>query len=87
MHGSGKLVHPRKSMVAAVNVFAGKAAIPTETIGALCKVFSSFARTAPCIEIANVTLDRLMHQIVPRTIFACVGIQGLDVQRQVRGSR
>ena len=50
-------------MVAAVNVFAGKgkAAIPTETIGALCKVFISFARITPCIEIANVTLDRLMN--------------------------
>ena len=75
-------------MVAAVNVFAGKgkAAIPTETIGALCKGFSSFAIIAPCIEMANVILDRLIHQITPRTIFACVGIQGLDVQRQVRGS-
>ena len=74
--------------MAAVNVFAGKgkAAIPTETVRALCKVFISFGRIAPCIEIANVTLDRLMHQIIPRTIFACVGIQGLDVQRQVRGS-
>ena len=40
-----------------------------------------------CIEIANVTLDRLiMHHIIPRTIFACVEIQGFDVQCQVRGS-
>ena len=74
-------------MVAAVNVFAGKgkAAIPAETVRALCKVFISFGRIAPCIEIANVTLDRLMHQIIPRTIFAWVEIQRLDVERQVRG--
>ena len=72
-----------------MNVFAskGRAAIPTETVRALCKVFIiSFEGIAPCIEIANVTLDRLMHQIIPRSIFACVGIQGLDVQRLVRGS-
>ena len=76
-------------MVAAVNVFAGKgkSAIPTEMVRALCKVLTSFGRIAPCIEIANITLDRLiMHQINPRTILACVGIQELDVQRQVRGS-
>ena len=62
-------------MAAAVNVFAGKGkvAIPTETVRALCKVFISFGRIPPCIEIANVTLDRLMHQIIPRTIFACMG--------------
>ena len=75
-------------MVAVVDVFAGngKAAIPTETVRALCKVFISFGKIAPCVEIANATLDRLMHQIITRTIFACVGIQGLDVQREVRGS-
>ena len=75
-------------MVATVNVFAGKGkvAIPTETVRALCEFFISFGRIAPCIEIPNVTLDRLMHQIIPRTILAYVGIQGLDVQRQVRGS-
>ena len=75
-------------MAAAVNVFAGKGkvTIPTETVRALCKVFISFVIYAPCIEIGNVTLNRLtMHQIIPRSIFACVGIQGLDVQRQVRG--
>ena len=75
-------------MAAAVNLFSGKgkAAIPTETVRALCKVFISFGRIAPCIEIANDILDRLMHQITSRAIFACVGIQGLDMQRQVRGS-
>ena len=48
---------------------------------------TSFGRITLCIEIANVTLDRLMLQIIPRTIFACcVGIQALNVQRQARGS-
>ena len=57
----------------------GNTAILTETGRALCKVFISFGRIAPCIEIANVTLDRLMHKIIPRTIFSCMGTQGLDV--------
>ena len=40
-------------MVATVNIFAvkGKAAIPTETVRALCKVFISFGIIAPCIEL------------------------------------
>ena len=48
-----------------MNVVAGKgkAAIPTETL------------IAPCIEIANVILDRLMRQIIPRTIFAVWGFR------------
>ena len=53
-------------------------AILTETVKAFCKVLISFGRIAPCIEKANVTVDRLMHQIIPRIIFVCMGIQGLD---------
>ena len=70
-----------------MNVFAGKgnAAILTETVRAPCKVFIRFGRIAPFIEIANVTLDRLMHQIIPRTIFACMGIQGLDCNAKCVG--
>ena len=50
-------------MAAAANVFAGKGkvTIPTETVRALCKFFISFGRIVPCIEIANVTLDRLIY--------------------------
>ena len=88
MHGSEKPLSPVKCMPAAVNIFAfkGKAAISTETVWALCKVFISFGRIALCIEIANVTLDRLMRHIIPRAIFACVGIQGLIVQLYLRES-
>ena len=78
---------PAKCIAAAVNVGKGKVAIPTKTVRPLCKFYISFWRISPCIEIANVTRDRLMHQIIPRTIFACVGIQGLNVQQhQVRWS-
>ena len=67
-------------MVPAVNVFNGKrkAAILTETV--------TFGRITSSIEIASVTRFRFMYLIIPMTIFACVGIQGLDVQHQVRGS-
>ena len=66
--------------MAAVNVFAGKgkAAIPTETVRALCNFLL-------VLEDYSVYRDRLMHQIIPRIIFNCMGIQGLDVQHQVRG--
>ena len=72
-------------MVAAVNDFPGKgkAAIPKKTIRAHFYIVICFRRIVSCIEKENVTLERLMHQIIPRTIFACVRIQGLDVQRQV----
>ena len=68
-------------MAAAVNVFAdkGKAAIPTETVRALYNFLL-------VLEDYSVYRDRLMHQILPMIIFNCMGIQGLDVQRQVRGS-
>ena len=52
----------------------GNAAILTEMVRALFTILLIFGRIASYIEIAYVALDRLMHQIIPRTIFACMGI-------------
>ena len=63
----------------------GNAAILTEMVRALCTIFIIFGRIASYIEIAYVALDRLMHQIIPRTMSACMGIQGLDCNAKCVG--